>query len=69
MTSVIISKAEEMNPKFRSTMEDCVVFQEGGSWGCLDSQLHFIGVYDGHGGTRVHHMFLFCNKNDYLCNV
>ena len=54
MTEVIISTAEEMNPTSRSTMEDCHIFHPAGSWGCNDSNLCYVGVYDGHGGMCVY---------------
>lgn len=45
-----ISFAEDMNPRFRSTMEDahCVVDGFGG-----DPGTGYFGIYDGHGGRNV----------------
>jgi protein phosphatase PTC1 len=44
-----VSIAEEMNPRFRSTMEDAfVVIDEFG-----DETTGYFGVYDGHGGRTV----------------
>ena len=41
---------DEMNPKRRSTMEDChrIIESLGG-----DSNLSYFGVYDGHGGRKI----------------
>ena len=50
---MIISTAEEMNPRKRSTMEDVHVVHEEGSWGCNDDKMTFVGVYDGHGGRGI----------------
>lgn len=45
-----ISFAEDMNPRFRSTMEDAhaIVDQFGG-----DPGTGYFGIYDGHGGRNV----------------
>jgi serine/threonine protein phosphatase PrpC len=50
---MIISKAEEMNPTRRDTMEDCILTHSPGSWGCNDSQMSFLAVIDGHGGRDI----------------
>mmetsp|Transcript_35551 Transcript_35551/g.51948 ORF Transcript_35551/g.51948 Transcript_35551/m.51948 type:complete len:315 (+) Transcript_35551:167-1111(+) len=50
---MIVSTAEEMNPSKRSTMEDCHVVHEQGSWGCKDDHMSCVGVYDGHGGRDM----------------
>ena len=46
-----ISFAEDMNPRWRSTMEDaaCVIDGFGG-----DAHTGYFGIYDGHGGRNGH---------------
>ncbi len=50
--TMLVSTAEEMNPSRRSTMEDCHVTLAPGSWNCPDPDMGYVGVYDGHGGTK-----------------
>jgi protein phosphatase PTC1 len=45
-----ISFAEDMNPKFRSTMEDAATVVDGFGG---DSSTGYFGIYDGHGGRNV----------------
>lgn len=49
---MIISTFEEMNPKRRSTMEDCHVVHAAGTWKGPED-LHYFGLYDGHGGRDM----------------
>lgn len=44
------SFAEDMNPRFRSTMEDATVVVDGFGG---DSNTGYFGIYDGHGGRNV----------------
>uniref|UniRef100_A0A7S1CBR4 PPM-type phosphatase domain-containing protein n=1 Tax=Bicosoecida sp. CB-2014 TaxID=1486930 RepID=A0A7S1CBR4_9STRA len=51
LTSVAkVSVHEEMNPSFRSTMEDTWCVKDGM---CGKPEWGFFGVYDGHGGREV----------------
>lgn len=50
--SVIIGKAEAMNPTWRPTMEDVSVTHAPGTWGA-EPDLAFFGLYDGHGGKNA----------------
>jgi hypothetical protein len=49
--AMIISRAEEMNPTRRSTMEDRCVIHMPGEWNAPDPNMTYVGIYDGHGGT------------------
>jgi len=51
--SMTVSTYEEMNPRRRSTMEDCHVFHAPGTWRAPDPGLAYLGIYDGHGGREM----------------
>ena len=51
VSEMIISRAEAMNPLFRSTMEDVSVVHAPGTWDCAN--LSFLAVCDGHGGRDM----------------
>lgn len=34
-------------------MEDVHVVHQGGTWNCKDPNVHFLGVFDGHGGRGI----------------
>lgn len=49
---------EEMNPKRRSTMEDCYrvlpdLFKDNNAYTDTQSLFSYFGVYDGHGGRQI----------------
>jgi hypothetical protein len=50
---LIFSKAEEMNPSRRTTMEDQYVIHQAGHWNAPDPNMIYVGVYDGHGGRYL----------------
>lgn len=52
-TQMMVSTWEEMNPKRRSTMEDCSVVHLPGTWGAPDPEMAYFGIYDGHGGRDM----------------
>ncbi len=45
-----VAVAEEMNARYRATMEDAYVVLDGFGG---DPDTGFFGVYDGHGGARA----------------
>ena len=51
--SMTVSTYEEMNPRRRSTMEDCHVVCAPGTWRAPDPGLAYLGIYDGHGGREM----------------
>jgi serine/threonine protein phosphatase PrpC len=56
----LISTAEAMNPRRRSTMEDCHTILRPGGWDTPIPNLTFMGLYDGHGGRDMVRTFAAC---------
>jgi len=48
-------------------MEDVHVVRQGGTWNCKDPNVHFLGVFDGHGGTFYIHIPWTCSIT--LCSL